>query len=228
MFGIALKPCDRGKAAFKKGTPSTKNPFPHHHPPRNDDDRWYMWRQGWRRAELDAIIAKEGTCAGKHQNLDTNGKIHDIGGKGWVSLDPDSSSGRLGWAPMQCTTCGEIWSMDMVGYDHEIDMEAARDAKLGHSFPKAAVECVQCGMRDSDAKSKPCPNRAGEETIAEWLDASRTKKKAERTLAIAVRAFDKADETLPTRPCPNTRTEAVCGATCHVCEGKGTIGNGQS
>lgn len=225
MFGIALKPYDRGRAAFKRGAPSTKNPFPDHDPPRNDDSRWYQWRQGWRRAELDAVIAEKGTCAGEHARNDIEGKICDIGGVGWTSLDPGTSGARLGWTPIRCATCGEIWSMDWGGYDHETDMEEARDAGLGHSFPRAAVKCAQCGMRDSDAKDTPCPNRAGEGAVTEWLEASRAKKDAERALADAAGAFDRADKAVSARPCPNMAGSA-CDPACPVCEGRGTMGIG--
>lgn len=153
-----FKPYNRGKAAFKKGIPSTKNPFPQHDPPRNDDNRWYLWRQGWRRAELDAIIAKKGTCAGEHAGDDVHGKICDMPGKNWISLDPGSSGARLGWIPVQCTICGEIWSMEWGGYTHETYMEIARNPELGHSFPKDTRICVNCGINDYPSITTPCPH----------------------------------------------------------------------
>lgn len=226
MFGIAikLKPYDRGKAAFKKGVRSTKNPFPDHDPPRNDDDRWYLWRQGWRRAELDAVIAEKGTCAGEHASSDVCGKICDINGIGWVSLDPGTSAARLGWAPIQCTTCKEIWSMEMVGYTHETDMEAARNPELGHSFPKATRTCANCGLGDYPTITAPCINKTGDAALAKWLEARKELRAKSSEQEIARRGLEKAEMGLSKRPCPVCRGFATVGQACSVCLDEGTIG----
>lgn len=149
MFGFGVKPYARGIVAYKKGVPSSRNPY-------FKGDRWYEWRQGWRKAELEAIVAKKGTCAGAHAGDDLHGKICDMHGPTWISLNPGTSAERLGWAPIQCTVCGEIWSMEWGGYTHERNMEAARRPELGHSFPKVATTCTACGISDSPLITTPC------------------------------------------------------------------------
>lgn len=84
----------------------------------------YRLRRAYRRIKQKLAIRKAGSCAGLHT-------ADDIGtGPTWARLnplEPESAADRLGWSPTVCTLCGEIYSMEWVGYTRELELERRRD-----------------------------------------------------------------------------------------------------
>ena len=213
LKSVMASPYDKGAEAFRKDKIPKDNPYPLN--AGQADHRWYRWKSGWARARIDAIVDKEGTCAGAHSGNDNDESACDINGLGWESLGQYTS---------RCKTCGEVWDLDWGGWKHQVDETIARNPELGHSFRDDGVACTKCGARFAEAADGPCINQEDDENLTRWLDARDDLEDAVSALSSAEKNMKAADSRLSVRRCPRCKGDDIC----QMCRGEGTIGRKQN